>query len=75
MVVTVPLYAERRQWPLDGIEVRATREPPSGKIARIETELILGGALDDVQRQRLHEIAGRCPVTQTLAGAVEITHR
>jgi putative redox protein len=75
MTTTVRLYAERRQWPVDRIEVRATRQPPSGKIASIETELLLGGALDEDQRKRLHEISARCPVTQTLAGTVQFTHR
>ena len=75
MTTTVRLYAERRQWPVDRIEVRATREPASGRIASIETELILGGALDDEQQKRLLEISARCPVTQTLAGTVELRHR
>jgi putative redox protein len=75
MVTTVRLYAGRKEWPLDHIEVRATRQPPSGRIARIETELLLGGALDAEQQQRLHEVAARCPVTQTLQQSVEITHR
>ncbi len=75
MVVTVRLYAERKQWPLSRIEVRASRQPASGKIASIETELILGGDLSDEQRQRLHEISARCPVTQTLQAGVSITHR
>jgi len=75
MVTTVRLYAERRQWPVDRIEVRAKREPPSGRIASIETELILGGDLDDEQRHRLLEVSSRCPVTQTLTGSVQITHR
>ncbi len=75
MTTTVRLYAERRQWPVDRIEVRATRQPAAGKIASIETELIVGGALDDDQRKRLLEISARCPVTQTLAGGVQFTHR
>ena len=75
MVVTVRLYAERKQWPLDRIEVRASRQPPSGKIASIETELLLAGDLEEEQRRRLHEVSARCPVTQTLTGSVQITHR
>jgi putative redox protein len=75
MTTTVRLYAERRRWPVDRIEVRATRQPASGRIATIETELILGGALDDEQEKRLHEVSARCPVTQTLAGTVEMRHR
>ena len=75
MTTTVRLYAERRQWPVDRIEVRATREPPSGRITNIATELIVGGVLEPDQLKRLHEVASRCPVTQTLANAVSFTHR
>jgi putative redox protein len=75
MTTTVRLYAERRQWPVDRIEVRATRQPQSGRITHIETELIVGGTLDAEQLKRLHEVASRCPVTQTLANTVSFTHR
>ena len=75
MTTTVRLYAERRQWPVDRIEVRASRQPPSGRITSIETELIIGGALEPDQLARLHDIASRCPVTQTLAKGVSFTHR
>ena len=74
MVTTVRLYAERRQIPVHRIEARAHREPPSGKIATIDTELILDGDLDDGQRQKLQELAARCPVTRTLIEGVRITH-
>jgi len=73
-VLTVRLYAERKQWPLDRIEAKLTRDPPQGRIQTIALELILGGALDDEQRQRLTEIAERCPVHRTLTESVRITH-
>ena len=74
MVTTVRLYAERRQIPLHRIEARAHREPPSGKIATIDTELILDGDLDEEQRKKLHEVAARCPVTRTLGEGTRINH-
>jgi putative redox protein len=74
MVTTVRLYAERRQIALHRIEARAHREPPSGKIASIETELLLDGDLDEEQRRKLHEVAARCPVTRTLSEGARITH-
>jgi putative redox protein len=73
-VLTVRLYAERKQWPLDRIEAKLTRDPPQGRIQTIALELILGGALDDEQRQRLMEIAERCPVHRTLTETVRIVH-
>ena len=74
-MLTVRLYAERKGWTLDRIETRLTRDPGEGKISTIELELLLGGNLSDEQRQRLVEIASRCPVHRTLTEGVTITHR
>jgi putative redox protein len=73
-VLTVRLYAERKQWPLDRVEARVSRDPGTGKIASIALALVLGGDLSDEQRGRLAEIAGRCPIHRTLMEGVQITH-
>jgi putative redox protein len=52
-----------------------TRDPGEGKINSIDLELLLGGDLTDEQRQRLTEIAARCPVHRTLTEGVTITHK
>ncbi|HET8577819.1 MAG TPA: OsmC family protein [Methylomirabilota bacterium] len=72
--MTVRLYAERKQWALDRLEVCLRRDAGSGKIAAIALELLLGGDLSDEQRARLGEIAGRCPIHRTLMEGVQITH-
>jgi putative redox protein len=75
--MTLRMYAERKKWPLEKIAVRlkhdkihaedcAECETTFGKIDRIERELLLTGALDDGQRQKLLEIADKCPVHRTL---------
>jgi len=74
-VLTVRLYAERKGWPVDRIETRLTRDAGEGKIASIDLEVLLGGDLTDEQRQRLGEIASRCPIHRTLTEGVTITHR
>jgi putative redox protein len=74
-VLTVRLYAERKGWKLDRIETRLQRDPGEGKIDSIELELLLGGDLSAEQRQRLAEIASRCPVHRSLTEGVTITHR
>jgi putative redox protein len=74
-VLTVRLYAERKGWTLDRIETRVTRDAGEGKINSIELELLLDGDLSEEQRQRLAEIASRCPIHRTLAEGVTITHR
>ena len=42
---------------------------------RIEVWLMFDGNLDETQRQRLKEIAGRCPVHRTLTGQIQIVDR
>ena len=81
--MTVSLYAKRKGWPLEGVEVLlrhdkihaadcAECETREGKIDRIVKDVRLDGALDDEQRSRLLEIAGRCPVSRTLASEIRI---
>jgi len=75
--MTVRMYADRKQWPLEDVAVRlahnkvhatdcANCTSESGKVDVIERELVLVGALDDEQRQRLLEIADMCPVHRSL---------
>ena len=73
-MLTVRLYAERKGWTLDRIGTRLTRDAGEGKINSIELELLLGGDLSAEQRQRLAEIASRCPIHRTLTEGVIITH-
>ena len=73
-LMTVRLYANHKNWPLDRIRVRVTRRR-KGLNARdsFDTEILLEGELDDVQRARLIEIAGHCPVHRTLERGVDFT--
>ncbi len=74
--MTLRLYAERHKWPLDRVEVRLKQVragTPSGDVTdQFERSITLSGALSEEQKQRLLEIAGRCPVSRTLRRASEI---
>jgi len=81
--MTLRLYARSKEWPLDDVVVRLSHQKVHAEdcgdcdekehqIDRIERELEIHGALDEAQRQRLLEIAGRCPVHRTLTGEVRI---
>jgi putative redox protein len=65
--MTLQLYAERKEWPLEGVLVRVlhARDGPDGT-DRFAREIVLDGPLDSEQRGRLLEIANRCPVHRTL---------
>jgi uncharacterized OsmC-like protein len=75
--MTIRMYASRKQWPLQSVSVRLRHEKtypedsensekPTAKIDRIVREIALSGSLNAEQRQRLLEIANRCPVHRTL---------
>ena len=81
--MTLRMYADRKQWPLQSVEVRlghsrihaedcATCDTKEGMLDQIDVEISLIGDLPDSQRQRLMEIAGHCPVHRTLLGEIQI---
>jgi putative redox protein len=81
--MTLRMYADRKGWPLEAATVRLTHakihasecetcELTEGMLDRIEREIEIEGPLDDEQRQRLLQIADRCPVHRTLTSEVEI---
>src|SRR5262245_5375584 len=84
--MTLRLYAERKNLPLERVEVRlrhgrihaadcADCETREGMIDQIDRSVALTGELDADQRRRLMEIADRCPVHRTLTSEVKIRTR
>lgn len=84
--MTVRMYADLKQLPLDKVTVRLRHdkihaqdcsecETREGKIDRIDREIELEGKLDEAQRARLLEIANKCPVHRTLHSEVVIPTR
>lgn len=81
--MTLRLYAAHKGWPVERIAVSlrhekihaadcAECETREGRIDRIERTLRLEGPLDAGQRQRLLEIAEKCPVHRTLTAEKQI---
>jgi putative redox protein len=81
--MTLRLYADRRKWPLDRVQISlqhhkvhaqdcadCDRKPT--KMDVVERVLTLEGALTAEQRTKLLEIAERCPVHQTLRGTIQV---
>jgi putative redox protein len=77
--MTMTSYAKHKGFPLEGVEIALTHEKPavgSGDLPeRITVDVTLKGPLDEAQRVRLLEIAGKCPVHRTLVGEIEISSR
>ncbi|GED22434.1 OsmC family protein [Halomonas sabkhae] len=62
--ITAQMYARRKQWPLEGVEVRIVRDEqdePRG-VYCLEVIMTFLGDLDDAQRERLEEISHKCPI-------------
>jgi putative redox protein len=69
--ITVKLYAERKGWPLEQVNVDLSYQNLDHR-HQIHVQMTLEGALNQEQRQRLLDIADRCPVHKLLTGDVEI---
>jgi putative redox protein len=84
--MTVALYARRKQWPLQSVQVKLRHarvhaadceecETKEGLLDQIDCELEFQGPLDSSQRERLLEIANKCPVHRTLTSEIAIRAR
>jgi putative redox protein len=82
--ITVRMYAWRKGWPLEDVVVRVHSGGRSHAVdcaqcvdrkvgpPSLRTEVELHGPLTDEQRERLHYIAGRCPVKQALRAGIAV---
>ena len=81
--MTLRMYAQRKGFDLQRVTVRlqhsrihaedcADCETKQGYLLRIDREIELTGNLNDAQKQRLLEIAERCPVHRTLTSEINI---
>ena len=84
--MTLRMYADRKEWPLESVTVRLTHrkvhasdcadcESEAGYVDTVNRDIELAGPLSDEQRGRLLEIADRCPVHKTLDGEVVVNTR
>jgi uncharacterized OsmC-like protein len=72
--MTLGVYARRKGWPLEHVEVRLTGEKTAEAFV-IRRAISMRGALTPEQRTSLLSIADRCPVHRTLVGTIRIeTH-
>jgi uncharacterized OsmC-like protein len=82
--MTATLYARRKDWPLEEVVVRLRQnrvhvqdckdcdQTKEGFIHRIERSVTFKGELTAEQRERLKEIAHKCPIHKTLMSEIVI---
>jgi uncharacterized OsmC-like protein len=81
--ITMRMYADRKKWPLDAAMISLTHnklhaddcrdcETRKGYLDEIQGTIFLEGDLSTEQRQRIAEIADKCPVHRTLKGEIRI---
>lgn len=73
-VITLQMFAARKQWPLAGVEVALQLNPEGAPASGtdITRTITLSGALSEEQRARLLQVANACPVHKLLTGEVRI---
>jgi putative redox protein len=71
--ITVQMYAARKAWPLESCDVLVSisSETKEGTVLDAKVHLV-GASLSEEQKQRLLEIAAKCPVHKILTGPIKI---
>ena len=71
--MTVLLYSRRKGWPIESVTVesshrRVSRAGGESGVGHeeIRSHITIEGDLNDEQRDRILQIAGRCPIHRTL---------
>ncbi len=81
-VITVQMYAQRKGWDLQGMNIQLTMEKkkasevegaqsaPNKPVTIIESAITFEGDLDEDQIKRMLTIADKCPVHKVVTGEV-----
>lgn len=72
-VITVQMYANRKQWPLVSTDVKITITSETKEATAIQRDIAFIGDLTEEQRQQLFAIANKCPLHRLLHSKIEIS--
>jgi putative redox protein len=69
--ITIEMYANRKGWNIGDVAVDVDYEPAQrGSPTKFTMKVLLPKELPEEQRERLMQIAAKCPVHRTLEGEV-----
>ncbi|AGH94343.1 OsmC family protein [Pseudobdellovibrio exovorus] len=71
-IITVQMYANRKQWPLVSTHVKITITSETKESTVIQRDISFEGDLTDEQRQQLFVIANKCPIHRLLHSQIQI---
>lgn len=69
---TLRMYADRKDWPLDGVNTEIELIENKFSDAKIIRTIELIGDLDEKQQDRLVQIANKCPVHKMISSELSI---
>ncbi|MDX1477343.1 MAG: OsmC family protein, partial [Saprospiraceae bacterium] len=81
--MTLKMYADRKEWPFEEIRVHLSHErvyrddcdgceDDKARVDLIAREIEIVGELEEKQRDRMLQIANKCPVHKTLEGEIRV---
>lgn len=71
-IITVQMYANRKQWPLKSTDVKIKILSEGKEGAVISRDISFQGELTQEQRDQLFAIANKCPIHRLLIGSIQI---
>ena len=72
--ITMKMYANRKQWPLEGVDIQCDLvKPEPGSASYIQRKISLKGPLDREQTDRLLQIADLCPINKMISNNIAVT--
>lgn len=72
-VATMKMYADRKGWDMEEANVEVDfKKVVKTEATRFIKTISLKGNLDEEQKQKLYEIASKCPIHRLLTGSIEI---
>jgi putative redox protein len=72
---TLRMYADRKDWEVERIDLELSiriEKTENGQISHIETIIDITGNITAEQKERMLEIAGKCPIHKLLSNPVDI---